>query len=214
TMRIVKQVEEVIARVPEADKLFAAGGFSFAGSAPNQGILFVSLKEFRQRRGDAHSAKVLVGQLFGAFSQITGAMVIPFLPPSINGLGTFGGFQYELLDQSGGPIESLAAAAQQVVGAGNTTPGLAGLFTQFTANDPQLLVTIDREQAKSLGMSLGDLTGTMQVLLGSSYVNDFDFNNRSYRVYVQADQQFRSQPEDIRRYYVRTSAGRMMPLSN
>src|SRR5439155_11347099 len=182
--------------------------------APNQGILFVSLKEFRQRRGDAHSAKALVGQLFGAFSRITGAMVIPFLPPSIEGLGTFGGFQYELLDQSGGPIETLAAAAQQVVGAGNTTPGLAGLFTQFTANDPQLLVTIDREQAKSLGMSLGDVTGTMQVLLGSSYVNDFDFNNRSYRVYVQADQQFRSQPEDIRRYYVRTSAGRMMPLSN
>src|SRR6202035_5601623 len=92
--------------------------------------------------------------------------------------------------------------------------GLTALFTQFTANDPQLLVTIDREQAKSLGMSLGDITDTMQILLGSSYVNHCDFNARSYRVYVQADQQFRSSPGDIERYYARTSAGRMMPLSN
>jgi HAE1 family hydrophobic/amphiphilic exporter-1 len=97
---------------------------------------------------------------------------------------------------------------------GNQTTGLTGIFTQFTANDPQLLVNIDREQSKSLGMSMGDITSTMQVLLGSSYVNDFDFNNRSYRVYVQADQKFRSKPEDIERYYVRTSEGRMMPLSN
>ena len=178
--------------------MFAAGGFSFAGSAPNQGILFAQLKDFKERRGDQHAAKAIVGQLFGAFSQITGAVVIPFLPPSINGLGQFGGFQYELLDQSGGPIENLEAAAQQLIAQGNQTPGLTGLFT-FTANDPQLVVNIDREQAKSLGISLGDVTDTMQVLLGSAYVNDFDFNNRSYRVYVQAERDFRSQPQDIER---------------
>ncbi len=141
-------------------------------------------------------------------------MVLPFLPPAINGLSQFGGFSYQLLDQSGGPIEDLAAAAQQIVAQGNQTPGLTGLFTQFTANDPQLLVNIDREQAKSLGVSLGDITGTLQVLLGSSYVNDFDFNNRSYRVYVQADQQFRAKPQDIERYYVRSADRQMMPLSN
>ena len=86
--------------------------------------------------------------------------------------------------------------------------GLTALFTQFTANDPQLVVDIDREQAKSLGMSLNDVTGAMQILLGSSYVNDFDFNNRSYRVYVQADQSFRSNPSDIERYPVRAADGR------
>src|SRR5581483_509118 len=85
---------------------------------------------------------------------------------------------------------------------------------QFTANDPQLTVTVDREQAKSLGIPLSDITDTMQILLGSSYVNDFDFNNRSYRVYVQADQRFRSSPSDIAKYSVRTSTGGMMPLSN
>ena len=214
TMNIVRQVEDIIKKFPETDRFFAAGGFGFSGSAPNQGIMFLSLKDWTQRPGPEHSAQALVGQMFGAFSQITGAMVFPFLPPSINGLGQFGGFTYELLDQSGGPIESLQAAADQLVAQGNQTPGITGLFTQFTANDPQLFVNIDRERAKSLGISLRDVTGTMQVLLGSSYVNDFDFNNRSYRVYVQADQQFRSKPEDITRYYVRTADGRMLPLSS
>ena len=85
------------------------------------------------------------------FSEITGAMVIPFLPPSVS-IGNFGGFQYELLDQTGGPIENLANAARSLSGQANQTPGLAGVFTQFTADDPQLVVTIDREQAKSLGI--------------------------------------------------------------
>jgi hydrophobic/amphiphilic exporter-1 (mainly G- bacteria), HAE1 family len=214
TMGIVKQAERVMQQTPETQQMFAAGGFGFAGTSPNQGILFAQLKDFKDRPGEMGSAKTVVGRLFGAFSQIPGAMVIPFLPPAINGLGQFGGITYELLDQSGGPIENLAGAAQQLIGEGYRTPGLTGLFTQFTANDPQIVVTIDREQAKSLGMSLADVTGTMQVLLGSAYVNDFDFNGRSYRVYVQADQQFRSSPSNIERYYARTAAGRMTPLSN
>jgi hydrophobic/amphiphilic exporter-1 (mainly G- bacteria), HAE1 family len=214
TMGVVKQAEQIMLKLPEAKQMFAAGGFGFSGTAPNQGILFAQLKDFKDRPGEAHSASAVVGHLFGAFSQITGAMVIPFLPPSINGLGQFGGITYELLDQSGGPIEQLGAAAQQLIVQANQTPGLTGVFTQFTANDPQLVVSIDREQAKSLGISLGDITGTMQILLGSAYVNDFDFNNRSYRVLVQADEKFRAHPSDIEKYNVRTSAGHMMPLSN
>jgi HAE1 family hydrophobic/amphiphilic exporter-1 len=214
TMNIVRQTEHVMMSLPDTRQMFAAGGFGFTGTAPNQGIVFAQLKDFKDRPGQAHSAKVLIPQLFGAFSQITGAMVIPFLPPSIQGLGQFGGFTYELLDQSGGAIGGLEAAANQVIAQGNRTPGLTALFTQFTANDPQIIVHIDREQAKSLGLSMTDVTNTMQVFLGSAYVNDFDFNNRSYRVYVQADQQFRSNPGDIERYYVRTSGGRMTPLGN
>jgi len=214
TMDIVRQTEQIMLKMPETKQMFAAGGFGFAGSAPNQGIVFAQLNDFSERPREDQSAKAIVGKLFGAFSQITGAMVIPFLPPSINGLGFFGGVTYELLDQTGGPIENLGAAAQQLTAQANQTPGLAGFFTQFTANDPQLVVDIDREQAKALGMPLGEITNTMQILLGSAYVNDFDFNNRSYRVYAQADRQFRSHPSDIEKYYVRTSAGRMMPLSN
>jgi HAE1 family hydrophobic/amphiphilic exporter-1 len=214
TMNIVKQTEQIMAQVGGAKTMFAAGGFGFSGTSPNQGIVFAQLKDFKDRSDPSQSATAIVGQLFGAFSQITGAMVLPFLPPAIQGLGQFGGFSYELLDQSGGPIGNLEAAAQQLIAQGNQTPGLTALFTQFTANDPQLVVNIDRSQAKSLGMSLGDIASTMQILMGSAYVNDFDFNGRSYRVYVQADQQFRSNPADIARYQVRTAAGQMTPLSN
>ena len=107
TMNIVKQAERIMQRQPEANRMFAAGGFSFAGSAPNQGIMFAQLKDFAERRGLEHSAQAVLGRLYGEFSGITGALVIPFLPPSIQGLGQFGGFTYELLDQSGGPIENL-----------------------------------------------------------------------------------------------------------
>src|SRR5262245_57073820 len=142
TMNTIKQAEQILQKAPDTHRMFAAGGFSFAGSAPNQGLLFIQLKDFTERRGAERSAQMLAGQLFGAFSQITGAMVIPFLPPTIQGLSVFGGFTYELLDQSGGPIENLQAAAQQMVIKGNQTPGLTGLFTQFTANDPQIVVDI------------------------------------------------------------------------
>jgi HAE1 family hydrophobic/amphiphilic exporter-1 len=214
TMNVIRQAEGVLRSNPEVENIFGIGGFGFAGTAPNAGIMFVKLKEFNQRKGEEHSAKTVVGKLYGRFGQITGGMVIPFLPPSIFGLGNFGGLTYELLDQTGGPIENLANAAQQLIAQGYQTPGLTGLFTQFTATDPQFVVTVDREQVKSLGLSVSDVTNTMQVLLGSSYVNDFDFAGRSYRVYVQADQQFRSKPQDIERYYARTASGRMMPLSD
>src|ERR1019366_2780417 len=91
---------------------------------------------------------------------------------------------------------------------------LTRLFTSFTANDPQYLVTIDREKAKSLHVPLSQITDTLGVYMGSAYVNDFDFNNRSYRVYVQADKQFRSHPQDIGQYYVRSDSGAMIPLEN
>jgi hydrophobic/amphiphilic exporter-1 (mainly G- bacteria), HAE1 family len=214
TMGIEQQVEAILNQTPQIQHVFGVGGFSFTGSAPNQGILFCMLKDLKERPGPQNAAKAVVGQLFGRFSSITGANVFPILPPSIEGLGIFGGFQYELLDQTGGPIENLANTARSLSGQANQTPGLAGVFTQFTADDPQFVVTIDREQAKSLGVSLGDITQTLQILLGSSYVNDFDFNSRSYRVYVQADSPFRSNASDIEKYSVRNSAGEMMPLSN
>jgi hydrophobic/amphiphilic exporter-1 (mainly G- bacteria), HAE1 family len=214
TAGVVRQVEAVMKTAPEVENIFAMSGFSFTGISPSEGVAFASLKPFDQRQGEEHSAAAIVGRLYGGLSQITGATVIPVLPPSITGLGQFGGLTYELLDQSGGSIDNLAAVAGQFIGQGYQTPGLTGLFTQFTANDPQLVVTIDREQAKSLGVSLDSITGTMQTFLGSSYVNDFDFENRSYRVYVQAERGFRSKPEDIERYQVRTASGDMVPLSN
>src|SRR4029434_10490270 len=106
----------------------------------------------------------------------------------IQGVGSLGGFSFQVLDQSGGPITGLADTVRDLVGRGNRSGKLTQLFTSFTANDPQLLLRIDRERVKALGLNLADVTETLQILMGSRYVNDFDFNSRSYRVYVQADQ--------------------------
>ena len=151
----------------------------------------------------------LRGQLFG----IPGAMVIPVAPPSIQGVSAFGGFQMEILDLTSADIGQLADVTQQVAAAGNQSGRVAGLFSSFTANDPQLVVTIDRDKARSLGLPIREVTDALAVLLGSQYVNDFDFNNRAYRVYVQGDQQFRAQPTDLSQYYARASNGDMVPLS-
>ncbi len=153
----------------------------------------------------------LRGKLLGG---ISGAIVVPFLPPPIRGLGAFGGFQFEVLDQTGGPIENLAAATQNLVQQGNRSPELRGLFTSFTTGDPQLYVDIDRQRVKALNMPLNEVTDALQVFLGSQYVNDFDFNNRAYRVYVQADQRFRTDPKALAQFYARAGSGEMVPLSN
>ena len=214
TTNILGQVEKILTTVPEVESAFAVAGFSFAGSGPNRGILFIKLKDYDKREGEEHAAAAIVGQLFGKFSQISGALVIPFLPPAIPGLSQFGGFTFQALDMSGGDINTFANAVNQLAAQGNQTPGLTGLFSSFTVNDPQLVVTIDREKAKAMGVGLNDLTDTLQILIGSRYVNDFDFNNRSYRVYVQADQGFRGQPRDIGSYYVRSPNGSMVRMTD
>jgi HAE1 family hydrophobic/amphiphilic exporter-1 len=145
---------------------------------------------------------------------IPGALVIPFAPPGIQGLGAFGGFQYELLDQTGGDISGLADAAAALSAQANKSGRVVGLFSSFRANDPQLVVDLDRDKARSLNLPLREVTDALQVFLGSAYVNDFDFNNRAYRVYVQADQQFRAGPKDLRQLYARATDGAMVPLDS
>src|SRR4029077_4905469 len=143
-----------------------------------------------------------------------GALVVPFNPPTVQGLGQFGGFQFELEDLGRNSLQTISQNANALVAKGNASKEMAGLFTSFTANDPQYLVRIDREKAKSLQVPLTQITDTLQTYMGSVYVNDFDFNNRSYRVYVQAESKFRSEPKDMGQYYVRSDNGRMIPLGN
>jgi HAE1 family hydrophobic/amphiphilic exporter-1 len=178
-------------------------------------MIFFGLKPYSERRGSEHSAQAVVERLRGELMMsITDAMVFPFLPPPVEGLGTFGGFQYVVQDQGGHTVQELAAATQEMVAQGSQDPALSGLFTSFTANDPQFVVTIDREKAKAVGVPLQQITDTLQTYMGSAYVNDFDFNNRSYRVYVQADKEYRASPRDLRQFYVRSDGGTMIPLDN
>ena len=215
TTNIMIQAEQVITAQPEVLGVFSVAGFSFSGAASNQGIMFIPLKSFDERRDPSQSLAAVLGRVMGPLmGGIPGALVIPIAPPSVPGLSAFGGFQFEVLDASGGDIANLANVTYQLMGRAGQTGQVTGLYSSFTANDPQLIVDFDRDRARSLGLPVQEITDALQVFLGSQYVNDFDFNNRSYRVYVQADQPFRSEPSDIGRFYGRAANGQMISLDS
>jgi HAE1 family hydrophobic/amphiphilic exporter-1 len=214
TLAATAQVEAILARTPEIQTVFNVNGFSFAGAGANRAILFVGLKPFEDRRGAEHSAQAVLVRLGGPLFGISNAIAIPFLPPSIQGVGVFGGFQLEIEDRASGSIDRLAQVTQGVVGAANRDPRLRGALSTFTVDDPQLVVAIDRARAKALGIGLNQIAETLQVYLGSSYVNDFDFNEHTYRVYVQAGAAFRARPDQLASLYVRSPTGAMVPLDN
>src|SRR6185295_3089589 len=208
------RAEQVLLADPDVLAVFSVMGFSFSGAAPNQGIVFTRLKGFDDRKGANHSAAAIIGRVTPKLMSLPGAIVVSFSPPAIPGLSRFGGFEFQVLDQSGTDISTLARGAYGVMGAAARSPLLRQVFTPFTANDPQLVVSIDRQRALGAGVPLNEITSALQTFLGSSYVNDFQFNNRAYRVYVQADQQFRSSPKDLTQLYARARSGQMVPLSS
>ena len=214
TANLADQAQQVLAHVPEVDGAFAVTGFSFAGSAANYGLIFVNLKPFNQRKGASHSAGAIVRRIQQKLFMIPGGLILAFEPPAIQGLGSFGGFQFELQDAGRNKLTDLARVANQIVASSRQSKDLTGLFTSFTANDPLVQVTIDRQKAEAMNVPMSQISDTLQVYMGSQYVNDFNFNNRSYRVYIQADQKFRTDTQDLRSYYVRSGSGQMVPLDN
>jgi hydrophobic/amphiphilic exporter-1 (mainly G- bacteria), HAE1 family len=214
TRNIGEQVTAITKNFPDVLGTFAVSGFSFGGNAPNAGLVFLTLQPYEKRKGHDHTAAAILNRLRPQLFGISGAIVIAFEPPAVQGLGQFGGFQFELQDQGNHTLQDLDKLTHDLVRAGFGRKDLAGLFTTYTASDPQFVVTIDREKAKTLHIPLSQITDTLSVYMGSAYINDFDFNNRSYRVYVQADKQFRSRPQDINQYYVRSDSGAMVPLEN
>ena len=214
TQEICAKVEESVSHVPEVTGAFTIVGFSFSGAASNRAMIFLNLADFKDRKGAGHSGPAIVARIRGQLMATPGGLVIPFNPPAVQGLGQFGGFTFQLEDQGRNTLQQLADTANQLSAAGNQSGKLAGLFTSFTANDPQVLVKIDREKAKSLQIPFSQISDALEVFMGSVYVNDFDFNNRSYRVYVQADQKFRAEGKDMRSYYLRSDTNKMIPLDN
>ena len=209
---IAKKAEQIFLGDPDILAVFSVMGFSFSGAAPNQGIVFARLKPFEQRPGASHSTQAVIGRVMPKLSAIPGAVAVAFSPPAIPGLSRFGGFEFQVLDQTGTDISTLASGAYAVMAAANKSPLLQGVFTTFTANDPQLVVTIDRQRALAAGLALPEVTDALQTFLGSTYVNDFQFNNRAYRVYVQAAPKYRSSPQDLEELYARSNTGKMVPL--
>jgi HAE1 family hydrophobic/amphiphilic exporter-1 len=214
TQEVCGKVEEAVSHFPEITGAFTVVGFSFSGNASNRGMVFLNLADFKDRKGSGHRGPDVVEKLRAPLAAIPGGLVIPFNPPSVEGLGQFGGFTFEVEDLGRNTLQTLADTTNQVVNTGNQSSKVTGLFTSFTANDPQVLVKIDREKAKSLQVPFSQVTDALEVFMGSVYVNDFDFNNRSYRVYLQADQKFRSEAKDMRGYYLRSDTGKMVPMDN
>jgi HAE1 family hydrophobic/amphiphilic exporter-1 len=216
TSNVTGRASAAIMKNPDVLGAFAVPGFSFSGAAPNRGLIFVNLKPIAERKGSQHSLESIINSLRGPLGSITDAMVIPFAPPAIQGLSAFGGFTFELQQTGISTPEALEGTLQKFLGAARQRPELSpqSVYSSYTARTPQVLVEIDREKAKSLGVPFSQINTTLQTYMGSTYVNDFDFNNRSYRVYVQADQQFRVNPSNITQYYVRSDFGAMVPLSN
>lgn len=214
TMRVLKEVEKTLSTIPEIESSFGVVGFGFSGNSPNNGIVFSNLKPWAERKKAGQDLDGVINRVRGPLMSISEATVVPFNPPSIEGLGNYGGFVFELQDLRGSNLKELADANAELCRKGNGTPGLAGVFSTYRPYSPQLIVEIDRDKAKALDVPLADLFSTLSVYLGSSYVNDFDLGTRIYRVYVQADQQFRSNPNDIEQFYVRSRRGEMVSLSN
>jgi HAE1 family hydrophobic/amphiphilic exporter-1 len=215
TSDVIARVEKELLQIPEVVGTFAIGGFSFSGNTANNGIIFTTLTPWRERQRPDQSAQAIIGKLRGKLFAIPEARIFPVNPPPIQGLGNFGGFSFQLQDRRGNSgLGTLVQSMGQLLGRANQTPGLQAVFSTFAAETPQLLVEVDRNRAKALQVSIDDIFRTLQTALGSQYVNDFNLQQRNYRVYIQADQQFRSNPEDIGQLSVRSQTNQMIPLRN
>jgi len=216
TTNLAQRGAAMIGHTPGVTGIFEVIGFSFAGNASNAGMMFVSTSTEQGQKGRATGDIVrdVSKQLQMLMFMPNGGLVAAFEPPAVQGVGSFGGFQFMLEDQGGNSLTDLDRVAHQIVGAGNASKDLTGLLTTFSANDPQELVTIDREKAKAMGVPVSQIATTLNVFMGSEYVNDFDYNDRTYRVFVQADRPFRMNAGDLHSYYVRSDSGQMVPLDN
>ena len=154
---------------------------------PNAGIIFFGLKPFEERKSKDLKSGAILAALNQKFAGIQDAFVAVFPPPAVNGLGAIGGFKMMLEDKAGLGDSTLYATAQAVLGRAYQTPGLAGQFSSFQINVPQLFADVDRDKAKQLGIRLNDLFSTLQIYLGSQYINDFNKFGRTYQVIAQAD---------------------------
>ncbi|HKV73620.1 MAG TPA: efflux RND transporter permease subunit [Gemmatimonadales bacterium] len=216
TDSIMRQMSEIGLAQPGVANAVQFPGLSINGfvNAPNAGIVFFPLKPFDERQDKAEYGLNIAAALNQKFSSIQGAFIAVFPPPPVAGLGTVGGFKLQLEDRGGLGEQELFQATQALIGQGYQTPELAGLFSSFQINVPQLDARVDRDKVKRQRISLTDLFQTMQVYLGSVYVNDFNKFGRTYQVIVQADAPFRATADNVAQLKVRNGDGEMVPLGS
>ena len=214
TRQVTSQIEQKVLDIPEARGVFTIGGLGFSGSNPNNAIVFAPLKSWNDRTRVQQSQQGIIERLTEPLSQILKANVISTGLPAIQGLGNFGGFVLQLQDRGDNKLDTLIQFRDELVARANERPELQEVFSTYTASSPKLQIEIDRDRAKALQVRVDDILNTLQSFLGSRYVNDFNAYRRTYRVYIQADKQFRSNPKDIGELYVRSQLGKMISLSS
>jgi HAE1 family hydrophobic/amphiphilic exporter-1/multidrug efflux pump len=200
---------------PEVEDTFAITGLNIltGTNSPYAATIFAELKPWAKRGGAKHGAAALATRLNKMGAGVKEANVFFFNPPPIPGIGTAGGFEFILEDRGGGDIQKFAAVLDDFLNAANKRPELSRVFTQFNTRTPQIEFVLDRERAKTLGVSLSSIFGTLQTFLGGNYVNDFNLFGRTYKVTAQAEAAARAVPDSVNGLYVRTAQGDMVPLS-
>ncbi|EKB27759.1 efflux RND transporter permease subunit [Aeromonas dhakensis] len=195
------------------DSVLTVAGFSFAGSGQNSGMAFIKLKDWKERNTPDRSANAIIGRAMGYLFSIKEAQVFAFNLPPIPELGTATGFDFYLQDRAGVGHDKLMAARNQLLGMAAQDPNLVRVRPNGMEDTPQLDIKIDYEKALAQGLSISDINSTLSSAWGSAYVNDFVDRGRVKKVYLQADAPFRMNPEDLKLWYVRNSAGQMVPFS-
>ncbi|MGB5972735.1 MAG: efflux RND transporter permease subunit, partial [Nodosilinea sp.] len=214
TKGVMAQADTLISQFPEVTSTFMLSGFGFDGPSPNRGVFFATLAPWADRRAPASTVTGLLPQVNGALSGIQEALVIAFNAPPVPGFSPTGALEMQLQDRSGNQmsIDHFLGNAYEIMGLANQSPASMGVFTQFTASSPQVQVDVNRDRLKALDVDIDAALGTVGTYLGSSYVNDFTSGGRNYRVYVQAEEEFRNEPSDINSIYVRSRQGTMVPV--
>ncbi|MGE0348085.1 efflux RND transporter permease subunit [Hydrogenophaga sp.] len=215
TDEVIQRMGEITMRNPNVEDAIAFPGLSINGftNSSNAGIVFATLKPFAERTRADQSGGAVAAQLNQAYGEIQDAFVVMFPPPPVAGLGTTGGFKLQLEDKASLGYEAMDAAVKAFMAKAYQTPELAGMFTSWQVNVPQLYADIDRTKARQLGVPVTEIFDTMQIYLGSLYVNDFNRFGRTYSVRAQADAPYRARAEDVGLLKVRSNTGEMVPLS-
>jgi len=214
TAAVLSEVEHILSKTDGVANVIAVGGYSMLQGTvvPNGAFVIAVLKPWDKRNAPSLSLRSIMQSVAPKFAAISRAAIIPFVPPPIPGLGSTGGFEFVLQDTENRPPQSLSAVLNGFIFAANARPEVSGVFSTFGANSPQLFIDVNRQLAKTKGVSIEDIFTVLNANIGSYYVNDFNKFGRVYRVYVQAEADRRSSPEDIGKLYVRSSEGEMVPL--
>ena len=215
TEEVIRRMGEIELKTPGVESAVAFPGLSINGftNSSNAGIVFATLKPFDERRDPSLSAGAIAQKLNQQFAQIPEAFIAIFPPPPVQGIGTTGGFKLQIEDRASLGYEQLDVAVKEFLGKAYKDPALAGMFSGYQVNVPQLYADIDRTKARQLGVPVTEVFDTMQIYLGSLYVNDFNKFGRTYSVRVQADAPYRARAEDVGQLKVRSTTGEMVPLA-